>query len=326
MTTLPSPELDVLAAAAGWREAGHRVALVTVARTWGSSPRPPGSLLVMRDDGSYLGSVSGGCVEADLVERFRTGALAPQCPSTIDYGVDRSEASRLGLPCGGRLEVVVEEVASAAPLRTLVKAVERGDLVRRRVCLATGEVSLHPASREEAFSYDERNLNQVFGPGWHLLLIGDGQLAGYCAEMGGLLGYRVTICDPRTEYAGTPLPSATYTRMMPDDAVRAFADHPRSAVITLAHDPKLDDLALVEALSSRAFYVGALGSRRSQAARLERLHQFGLDTSQLARIHGPIGLPLGGRSPPEIALSILAEVTATRHARAGTETARSGAQ
>ncbi|MGF1546368.1 MAG: XdhC family protein [Thiotrichales bacterium] len=306
---------EVLATAADWVDSGHRVALATVARTWGSSPRPPGALLAFRSDGRYVGSVSSGCVEADLIERFRSGALAAPQPTAIDYGVDREEAARLGLPCGGRLELIIETLTRTAPLKTLVNAIANGELIQRRICLGTGEVSLHPATREDGFRYDEQTLTQVFGPAWHLLLVGDGQIAGHCAEFGTRLGYRVTICDPRIDYAGTPLPEVSYTRAMPDDAVRDLADHPRSAVVTLAHDPRLDDLALTEALASRAFYIGALGSTRSHIKRLDRLRQMGLGADQLARLHGPVGLPLGGRTPAEIALAILAEVTAVRHAR-----------
>jgi len=199
-------------------------------------------------------------------------------------------------------------------LDALLRQLAAGTLVARRVCLATGEVSLHPADATPEFAVSAAAVLKVFGPAWHLLLVGDGQLARLLATMGRLLDYRVTICDPRQEFADPfPLPDVAYTRQMPDDAVRALADQPRSAVVTLAHDPKQDDLALTVALESRAFYVGALGSTRTAAARQRRLASLALDPAQLARLHGPAGIDIRSRRPAEIALSILAEITAVRN-------------
>jgi xanthine dehydrogenase accessory factor len=307
-------DAEVLQAASRWLREGHRVALATVLRTWGSSPRPPGSLLAMSDRVGMFGSVSGGCVEEELVRRYRAGELGGAFPTQVDFGVDRAEAGRLGLPCGGRLQLLVEELSAAAPVDALLRQLAAGVLVARRVCLATGEVSLHPADATPELVVSEAAVVKVFGPAWHLLLVGDGQLARLLATMALLLDYRVTICDPREEFADPfPLRDVAYTRQMPDDAVRALADQPRSAVVTLAHDPKQDDLALTAALESRAFYVGALGSRRTAAARRERLGSLGMEPAQLARLHGPAGLDIRSRRPAEIALSILAEITAVRN-------------
>jgi len=308
-------DLEVMTSAAEWLRAGRRVALVTVIHTWGSSPRPPGSLLAMHDGGRFVGSVSGGCVESDLVARFQAGELGEPLPTRIDYGVDRREAGRLGLPCGGRLELLVEELAAAAPIERLLQRLQAGELVARRVCLETGEVSLHGAAGRLELELTPHAVSKVFGPAWQLLLVGDGQLARYLARMALMLDYRVTLCDPRGEFADPPPQAGVrYLRQMPDDAVRRLTREPRCAVVTLTHDPRQDDLALCAALESDAFYIGALGSTRSAAARCQRLASLGYSTEQIARIHAPAGLPIGSKRPAEIALSILAQVTARRNA------------
>lgn len=307
-------DLMVLEVAAAWLHEGRRVALATVVRTWGSSPRPPGALLAMHDGGRFVGSVSGGCVEETLVARFRDGELAGPDPTLIDFGVERAEAARLGLPCGGRLELLVETLPAATPIEALLGRLQRGERVTRRVCLQTGEVSLHPGDGRPELQIDERGLTKTFGPSWELLLIGDGQLAHHLAAMAMRLDYRVTICDPREAFTDpTPLDGVRYTRAMPDDAVAAIRGHSRCAIVTLAHDPRQDDLALVAALDSAAFYIGALGSTRAAAKRRERLTGLGWTPAQVARVHGPAGLPIGSRRPAEIALSILAEITAVRN-------------
>lgn len=309
-----APDEEVLSRARDWLQAGTRVALATVIRTWGSSPRPPGSLLVMNQSGGMVGSVSGGCVEQELVTRYQSGELGEPFPTMVDFGVDRLEAGRLGLPCGGRLELLIEELSAAQPVEALLSRVREGALVARRVCLSTGEVSLHPGEAGLELMVSGDALVKVFGPAWKLLLVGDGQLARLLSIMARLLGYGVTICDPREEFADpSPLPDVTYTREMPDEVVRALADQPRTAIVTLAHDPKQDDLALIDALGSAAFYVGALGSMRTAAVRRGRLEEMGLTPGQIGRLRGPAGMPIGSKRPAEIALSILAEITAARN-------------
>ena len=305
---------EILETASGWLARGERTLLVTVARTWGASPRPVGALMAIRGDGTCSGSVSGGCVEEDLLMRYREHQLGDSFPTFIDYGIDREEATRLGLPCGGRLELLVEQLDSAAPLQRLLEKIRAGQLVTRRVCLATGEVSLHAAAPADEFDYTDDYLAKVFGPRWQLLVIGDGHLARYVAQLALMLDYRVIICDPRDDYdPDVSIEGVERTHVMPDDAVGAYATHPRSAVVALTHDPRLDDLALHDALKSPAFYVGALGSRRNSEQRSERLKSLGLTDPQLQRLHAPVGLPIGSHSPPEIAVSILAEITAERN-------------
>lgn len=313
-TNNPTEDLEVLSAAVDWLRAGRRVALATVLRTWGSSPRPPGSLLAMSDEGRFVGSVSGGCVEEDLVARYRAGELGGALPFSVDYGVDRQEAGRLGLPCGGRLELLIEDLNAAGPIQALLNRLQAGELIARRLCLNTGEVSLHPGNGHAELLVTDTDVIRTFGPTWQLLLIGDGQLARHLAGMAGPLGYRVTICEPREEFAAPyPLSGVRYTRQMPDDAVRELRDQARAAIVTLAHDPRQDDLGLSAALESRAFYIGALGSTRSAASRRKRLQALDHTPEQIARIHGPAGIDIGSKRPAEIAVSILAEITAVRN-------------
>jgi xanthine dehydrogenase accessory factor len=305
---------EILETAIDWLGQGAQPLLVTVARTWGASPRPVGSLMLMRADGAFSGSVSGGCVEADLVMRCREVQLGDSFPTRIDYGINREDATRLGLPCGGRLELLLERLESAVQLQRLLAQITAGELMARRVCLATGEVSLRVATPTDVFCYNEDYLEKVFGPQWLLLLIGGGELTRYVAQIALLLDYQVVICDPREEHeAVVPPPPCKLVHMMPDDAVQAYAVHPRCAVVTLSHDPKLDDLALLDALGSPAFYVGALGSKRNSALRRERLLGLGISAQQLQHLHAPAGLPIGSHSPPEIAVSILAGITAVRN-------------
>lgn len=311
--SLESTDLEVLRAVLGWRESGHRATLVTVLATWGSAPRPPGSLLAIRDDGQLAGSVSGGCVEADLIERLR--AAWPARPEILRYGGSHEEQHRFRLPCGGMLELLIEPRPDPAVLGALISGLDARLLLRREVDAASGTTRLSPAERGDAFAWDGRILRCIHGPAWRLLLIGAGPISRYLAEMARALDYEIIVCDPRAEYAlGWDVAGTTLDTGMPDDVVRARVSDRRCAVLALTHDPKLDDLALLDALISDAFYVGALGSRASNARRRERLRFLGLADDALDRLHGPAGLSIGSRTPPEIAVAILAELTALRHA------------
>ena len=312
---MESADQEVLTAAADWLDAGHSVYLATVAHTWGSSPRPPGALLAVRaDDARFAGSVSGGCVEDDLSARLAANGARLALPRIESYGVTPEQNHRFGLPCGGRLDLVVEKLASAEPLRIILHAMEARRLLLRRICLTTGEVSLHAAERDAAFHFDGANLIKVFGPAWRLVLIGAGQLSRFVAQMAQALDYEVIVCDPRAEYAAQwKVADAMLDTRSPDDVVRERVRDVRSAVLALTHEPKLDDLALMEALVSPAFYVGALGSRANNEKRRARLTGLDLPRDAVARLHGPVGLPIGSRTPAEIAVAILAELTAVRN-------------
>ena len=310
-----SLDTQVLDAARSWAAAGHRFALITVARTWGSAPRPPGAWMVLRDDGQVQGSVSGGCIEDDLIRRAAAGEFSGAAPRVLRYGVTADEAHRFGLPCGGTLELVLEPAPNTALLEHLAQRISTGQLVQRRVALATGLVSIEGGSAGDSLQWDGETLVTLHGPAWRLLIIGAGQISRYLATMAQALGYRVYICDPRSEYAdGWDVAGTERIASMPDDAVTELGLDPRSAVVALTHDPKLDDLALLEALKSPAFYVGALGSQANNSKRRERLLQyFDLSKAEVDRLHGPVGLPIGSRTPPEIAVSILAEMTALKN-------------
>lgn len=309
-----SMDVEVVRTAMDWMNRGHRVVLGTVVRTWGSSPRPPGSLMVIRDDGQVAGSVSGGCIEDDLIGRVQRGELALRLPQATRYGVSADEAQRFGLPCGGTVEIVLEPLSAASRLRELLAAIEEHRVVRRRLEMATGLATLAPADHDDAVRFDGQALETVHGPRLRLLIIGAGQLSRYLAGMAVMLDYRVTVCDPREEYheGWSAMEGVTLSSTMPDDLVLAMNLDANSAVVAVTHDPKLDDLALMEALKTPAFYVGALGSRRNNEARRARLLQFDVSEAEVARLHGPVGLNLGGKTPPEIAMSIVAQMTAVR--------------
>jgi xanthine dehydrogenase accessory factor len=309
-----SIDVDVLRTAIDWLDRGHRVTLGTVVRTWGSAPRPPGSLMIIRDDGQVAGSVSGGCIEDDLIGRVARGELASRLPQVTTYGATAEESRRFGLPCGGSVQVVLEPLSARSQLRELLAGIESHHLVSRRMDLATGVVQLAPADSGATLAFDGGTLTTVHGPRLRLLIIGGGQLSRYLAAMAVMLDYRVTICEPREEYheGWQAMEGVTLSRTMPDDLVLAMHLDANSAVVAVTHDPKLDDLALMEALRTPAFYVGALGSRRNNEVRRERLLQFDLVPDEVARLRGPVGLNLGALTPPEIAMAIVAEMTAVR--------------
>ena len=311
---MDSVDLQVLKSAAEWVKSGRRVVMATVIKTWGSAPRPIGALTAIRDDGMVVGSVSGGCIEDDMIDQVRAGKLVENRPATTRYGVSAEEAKRFGLPCGGTLELVLEPLTKESGLDELLARVERHELVMRRLDMKTGKVTIGPAQSTDLLAFDGATLSTVHGPRWRLLIIGAGQLSTFLAQMAQGLDYQVTVCDPREEYAeGWDVAGVELKRGMPDEVVTEMNLDGHSAVVTLTHDPKLDDMALLEALKSPAFYVGAIGSKKNNDARRQRLADFDLSQEEIARLHGPVGLKLGAKTPPEIAIAILAELTAIRN-------------
>ena len=314
-------ELDtqVLRRAQAWHGSGQPVLLVTVTRTWGSSPRPPGSLMAINGRGEVVGSVSGGCIEDDLIRRVREEGVGAVCaqgrPTTVRYGISADQAHRFGLPCGGTVELVLEPVAAHSRLPELLQATQRRHSTRRRLDLRSGAVTLEPGARDGVPEMDEHTLVTHFGPRHRLVLIGAGDLSRFLAQMALGLNFEVIVCDPREAERGSwSLDGVTLTHEMPDDLILRLRPDARTAVVALTHDPKLDDLALIDALQSDAFYVGAIGSRRHTAMRRERLREhFGLAERELDGLHGPAGLYIGSKTPAEIALSIMAEVVAAKN-------------
>jgi xanthine dehydrogenase accessory factor len=319
MTSLDHQVLKELLA---WIKAGKSCWLCTIAGTIGSSPRPVGSLMACNEDGIVVGSLSGGCVEEDLIDRLLAGEYNLAQPQRVEYGVTAEENERLGLPCGGRMEIVVEWIVPNERLIEQMTVVEqrlaRRQCVQRLVNLADGLAEIREADHYYPLEISDTEMLQTFGPRYQLLLVGAGQLAHSLADLATSMDYQVRVCDPRPAMVEQwSLEGVTAQQMMPDDFVREYALDAYSIVITLTHDPRIDDMALMEALLTNSFYVGALGSERTSAKRRERLIELDLTQEQIDKLHGPVGLPIGSKTPPEIAVAIMAELTMARAVRDG---------
>ncbi len=302
-----------------WLHANQACWLATVIGTWGSSPRPVGSLLGCNAAGHIVGSLSGGCVEDDLLEKLTRGELAADTAQFFQYGVTAEESEKFGLPCGGSLLIVIEPLKPDADTRSHVRHIcerlEQRQRVRRVVDVAGGRRQLEDVSGYEPLRWDEDKqlLTHTYGPRCQLFIIGAGMVSKYLAEMAKNLDYAITVCDPRQQMLDDfGVTGVELVSDMPDDAIRDRANDPASAIVALTHDPRIDDMGLMEALKTDAFYVGAMGSSRTSASRRERLEALDLTTAEINRLHAPIGLPIGSKTPPEIAISILAEITQVR--------------
>ncbi|MFZ6719490.1 XdhC family protein [Undibacterium sp. Ji49W] len=311
---MDSIDLEVLKTCDAWIRAGMACELVTVVKTWGSSPRPEGATLAIGSNGQVVGSVSGGCIEDDLIERVQREGIVRELPELVTYGITADEAHRFGLPCGGTIQLCIEPLSARSRISELLQRLEQHELLSRQLDLRTGEVRLATASPSQQLVATEDMLLTVHGPRWRLLIIGAGQLSRFLSSIALGMDYQVIVCDPREEYTnGWHVDGVKVVHAMPDDLILDMQLDSRSAVVALTHDPKLDDLALMEALKSEAFYVGAIGSRVNNAKRRERLKEFDLTDADLAKLHGPIGLYIGSKTPAEIAISILAELTAVKN-------------
>lgn len=303
-----------------WLKAGKQCWLCTIIKTFGSSPRPIGSLLVCNEDGQYNGSLSGGCVEDDLRESIFKGELAKDKPERIKYGVAVEDVIRLGLPCGGTLEVVVEPVNpdQVELYETLATKISAREHITRVVDISSGETHLQAASEFMPLQLEDVILRHTYGPSFQLLLIGAVQVAYYLAEMAQALDYHVAICDPRAELLenftleNLALKNIELVNAMPDDWLRSKTIDKHTAVIALCHDPRIDDMALMEVLHEDAFYIGAMGSENTSEKRRERLEMLDVTAEQIENLHAPVGLDIGSKTPPEIAIAILAELTQLR--------------
>ncbi|MDP9502811.1 XdhC family protein [Pseudomonas protegens] len=313
---MDSVDLNVLRSVLEWRRAGRTVVLYSVVQTWGSAPRLPGAMLALRDDGVVIGSVSGGCIEDDLITRLADGCLSLSGPPVqlLTYGVTLEEAARFGLPCGGTLRLTEERVGDPSWVAELLERCEAHQIVARELNLSSGQVLLKAASKTDELAFDGLTLRAIYGPRWRLLLIGAGQLSRYVAQMARLLDFEVLVCDPRQEFVqGWEDQDGRFVAGMPDDAVLSIKPDERTAVVALTHDPRLDDMALLTALDSPAFYVGALGSRVNSQKRRDNLALLGLSAPAIERLHGPVGLHIGSHTPAEIALSLMAEIVAIKN-------------
>lgn len=311
-----SIDQQVLIQLSEWLEAGKQCWLCTIISTFGSSPRPTGSLLACNEDGLYCGSLSGGCVEDDLRESINKRELATSKPEKIKYGVTVEDVQRLGLPCGGTLEVVIEPILPEQHeiYHSLAVKIAARELVTRIVDLETGKTSLQESDTFQPLSLEGNTLKHTYGPAFQLLLIGSVQVAYYLTNMALALDYQVEVCDPRAELVEhSPIDNAPVVNAMPDDWLRTKSLDQQTAVIALCHDPRIDDMALMEALQEgEAFYIGAMGSERTSQQRRKRLLQLDLTEEQIDRLHAPVGLSIGSKTPPEIAIAILAELTSLR--------------
>ncbi|WP_439525413.1 XdhC family protein [Roseovarius mucosus] len=308
---------DIPETALAWHRAGKEAALATVVETWGSAPRRVGSQLAISGAGEIAGSVSGGCVEGavvvEAVEAIETGK-----PVLLDYGVSDGDAFAVGLACGGTIRVLVEPIGSVMPEALLSDLVLARD-ARVPVAYVTGpdgrrlEREGHGARfrmDRSGFEEDGATFVAIHNPPLRLIIVGAVHIAQALVPMARIAGYDPLLIDPRESFGSqTRFPGETVVQDWPDEGVRAFGLDARSALVLLTHDPKLDDPALIEALRSEVFYIGALGSTRTHAKRVARLQEAGFSEAEIARIHGPIGLDIGAAGPSEIAVSILAEMT-----------------
>lgn len=305
-----------------WLKNGESCWLATVIETWGSSPRPIGSLLSCNSNGQLVGSLSGGCVEDDLLERLTRGDLASGQAEYLKYGISSEETERLGLPCGGHLHIVVEPLQPQAlsHFQQILDALKQRKCIQRSLNLAqtTDKPLLKAVQRFSTlkFDHESRTLEHTFGPRYQLFIIGAGMVSSYLAGMAQALNYQVTVCDPRQQMLDDfQQDGVSLVNDMPDDAIRKLANDEATAIVALTHDPRIDDMGLMQALKTKAFYVGAMGSRKTSQSRRERLLQLDVSVAELNTLHAPIGLPIGSKTPPEIAISILAEITAVRNKR-----------
>lgn len=322
-TTADTQTEDIAEIALGWYSAGQGAALATVVETWGSAPRPPGSQMAVSGQGAIMGSVSGGCVEGAVVAEA-LDAIADGRPRLLSFGVSDDDAFAVGLACGGRIRVLVEPVGTALPvdlLQQLVRSraarqalayvVDLESWDRRLVSPGAGT----PADITERFRADRSGIDgaafvQIRNPALRLAVIGAVHIAQSLVPMARACGYDCLVIDPRPAFASPQrFPGVVLSTDWPDAALAAFGPDARSAVVTLTHDSKLDDPALLAALASPAFYIGCLGSVRTHARRLDRMRAAGVDEAALARLHAPVGLAIGARSPAEIAVSVLAQIT-----------------
>lgn len=313
--------MDLLTTALDWHRAGRKVAVATVIETWGSAPRGVGSLLVIDGEGAMEGSVSGGCVEGAVIMEA-LDAVQDGKTRLLDYGVSDDEAFAVGLACGGRIRVLVEPVGAAIPV-SLLEQLVAAITARTPVAYVT---DIHGGNRHIAYANnfgdrfrldrsgieeDGRTFVAIHNPPLRMIVVGAVHIAQTLLPMARACGFDPVLVDPRGAFGSAArFPGETIIEDWPDSAMAQLAPDSRTAVVTLTHDPKLDDPAIQQTLRTEAFYIGCLGSTRTHEKRVTRLQDAGFDAGSIARIHAPVGLDLGGRAPAEIAVSIMAQVIA----------------
>ena len=326
---------DILEQALAWRKAGFGVAIATVVETWGSSPRPVGSQLVINDRGAFAGSVSGGCIETFVVSEA-IDVIAEGEPQLLEYGVSDEQASEVRLACGGTVRVFVERAPSLDELEKMLQYQPIARVVDLRSGISTrvagkeseGQLILSPDTMADVLKRLESHASgivpsanaelfvRIYAAARQLIIIGATHITQSLAPMASAIGYDVCVIDPRPLFAGHDrLVGVSVITDPVEIAMRGFSLDRSTAVVVLAHDPMLDDPALRASLKSEAYYIGCLGSRKTHGERLDRLRVAGFDDDTLARLHGPVGLDIGGRSPAEIAVSILAEMIAVANGK-----------
>lgn len=307
---------SVLSDVRAWLLAGKRVWLCTITETWGSSPRPAGSWLAVSSEGDWSGSVSGGCLEENLLNRCIAGG--PELPRIIDYGLTDQDRDQFRLPCGGRIRLLVEPLLpepDLAHVEAVLESLTARSPVVRSVSLATGAKACESANAGQAgVRLQSDTLQHGLMPDFRLLLVGAGEVARHVGEFARAADFSITLCEPRPTFSrgwsdtGMPLVQA-----LPDDLVSQSFSDPWAGVLALAHDPRIDDMALLAALNSEASYVGAMGSARTSGERRARLASLGLTSQQLDRLKAPIGIDIPSKTPAEIAISVVADLIAVRH-------------
>ena len=297
--------------AQNWFEQGRKLALVTVLSVWGSAPRPTGSHLICDDQGNFEGSVSGGCIEAEVIAQAAE-VLATGQTRDLSFGISDETAWSAGLSCGGTIRLLIAPYDAA--MHEMVTQIVQAQHDRRRVTsrteLVTGQITLIPApDNAKITQLDETGFIQTYRPQPHIVVIGAVHIAQALAQMAQITGYGLSIIDPRSGFATAErFPSVQLHETWPEEFFKTNQPDSFTALVALSHIPHLDDPALTAALKSDCFYIGALGSRKTHAKRLERLTAAGFEATNLERIHAPIGLAISAQEPAEIAVAILAEI------------------
>jgi xanthine dehydrogenase accessory factor len=299
-----------------WLDQGIEPWLATVLETYGSSPRPVGSLMMYHPDKGVVGSLSGGCIEQELIEQLSNSE--PSCPTVIRYGGDTEQQQRLQLPCGGHLDVLLEKVDQNQQFhfQQLLLALKQRHHIGRQINLISGELNIiDDENMPKDIQRDGDIIQHALRPHDKLLMVGAGEVARCVAEIAKNLEFDITLCDFRDEFLqGWQVDGVTVIKGMPDDLIAESFTDKHCAIIALAHDPRIDDMAMLEALNSNAFYIGAMGSLKTSTKRRERLLALDIKQKQLEKLHAPIGMDIGSKTPYEIALSIMAHIVQYRPA------------